>query len=235
MMTMQRVVHSLNEHPCRIRIAISLFAALALLLPCTSGFAINGNILAAPYKMIDFHSSEKHFNSLQTRLRKETKAMQSRYRIKLYSQNGDGTNNDGDINSQDNFKPNKRSVARAGGRKSKIGKPPNPNNNRNTNSNSLGFLRQWAAPLILGALLLKFIFGGLFSPNPNVVYYSRSVYQSTTYSRDGNVETQRKETFQSNIPGLVERSTDARGSVSIENEFGDLDDEILDAFNIRAW
>jgi hypothetical protein len=53
--------------------------------------------------------------------------------------------------------------------------------------------------------------------------------------RDGNVETKRKETFQSNIPGLVEKSKDGVGTISIEDEIGEIEDELLDAFGIRGW
>ena len=235
MVTRKRIAHTSIGCPCRTRIVI--FLALAL-LPSTAGFAIGGSARPASCKKINSCSSNKRFNLLQTRSqRRDASIVQSQYRNVLYSENGDGTNNDGGTNSQDDITSNKRSVARAGGRRTKTNKPLNLNNNNTTNNNnSLNFLRQWAAPLLILGLLLKFIFGGLFSPNPNVVYYSRSVYQSTTYSRDGNVETKRKETFQSNVPGLVEKSRDLNGNrVTIEDEIGDLEDEIMDAFNIRAW
>jgi hypothetical protein len=132
----------------------------------------------------------------------------------------------------------KKSVARTGGRKPRVVKKKSSDKETNIIATVLS---QWAVPLIIGALLFRFLFGILFpSTNSNYVYYSRSIYQTTTYSRDGNVETKRKETFQSNIPGLVKKSRD--GSISrqnvestIEDEILDVEDEILDAFNIRGW
>jgi hypothetical protein len=85
-------------------------------------------------------------------------------------------------------------------------------------------------------LFLRLLFGNLFGGS-NVVYYSSTVY-STTYSRDGNIETKTKESFESNIPGLVERAKEERsqgnnamrGSYydinSIEDELLDVEDEI---------
>ena len=43
---------------------------------------------------------------------------------------------------------------------------------------------------------------------PSTYYYQSSVYESRIYNADGKVETSRKESFRSNVPGLVEeRST----------------------------
>lgn len=77
----------------------------------------------------------------------------------------------------------------------------------------------------------------------DVVYYSSSVYQSTTYSQDGNVETIRKENFQSNVPGLIEKAKDysqeqnggdERYLDSIDEELMDLEDEIGSLF-FNKW
>ena len=48
------------------------------------------------------------------------------------------------------------------------------------------------------------MFGGS-AGNPHVFYYSRSVYESTRYTKDGNIERTRRKNFQSNIPELVEQ------------------------------
>jgi hypothetical protein len=131
----------------------------------------------------------------------------------------------------------KKSVARTGGRKSRE-KKMRSNDKKST---TMALLRNWAAPLLLFALVLRFSLGGIFfqsSGNPTYVYYSRSVYQSTTYSTDGNVETKRKETFQSNIPGLVERSKDQDSKMlgsALDDEMLDIEDEILNAFSFRSW
>jgi hypothetical protein len=134
----------------------------------------------------------------------------------------------------------KTTVARAGGRR------PKTTSSKSNNSENNGFIaavRQWALPLLALTLFLKFLLGmvGGGSYGPNVVYYSRSVYQSTTYTRDGNVETTRKENFQSNIPELVKRSQqknnidggiDSRGFFDILDQ--DMEDEI-DALLYQKW
>ena len=139
-------------------------------------------------------------------------------------------------------KPKQYSVARVGGRKTK--KKTVNKDATNTNDGLFGVFRQVAFPILLAAVVLKLLFGNLFGgPSPNVVYYSSSVYQSTIY-KDGNVETSRKESFESNIPGLVERARESsqgngdratRGSSyyginSIEDELLDVEDEINSIF-----
>ncbi len=87
---------------------------------------------------------------------------------------------------------------------------------------------------------MRFLFGG-GSNDPNMVYYSRSVYQSTTYTRDGNVETTRRENFQSNIPELVKQSQkkynndegiESRGLFDIIDK--EMDDE-MDSLLYQKW
>lgn len=135
---------------------------------------------------------------------------------------------------------NKTTVARAGGRRPKASSPKskNPDNN-----GLIAAVRQLALPLLALTLILRFLLGmfGGGSYGPNVVYYSRSVYQSTTYTQDGNVETTRKENFQSNIPELVKRSQqqnandggiDGRGYFDILDQ--DMEEEI-DALLYQKW
>mmetsp|Transcript_15770 Transcript_15770/g.30213 ORF Transcript_15770/g.30213 Transcript_15770/m.30213 type:complete len:262 (-) Transcript_15770:597-1382(-) len=147
----------------------------------------------------------------------------------------------------------KYSVARAGGRKANnfIRTDVLPKVDK-TEKGLVALLSQWAVPLVVLSLLLRFLFGGIFAgaSNSNVVYYSRSVYQSTTYSKDGNAETIRKESFQSNMPGLKERMEETTRKNGIENmgqrskssyldtnvddELADLEDEI-DTLLFRGW
>ena len=56
-------------------------------------------------------------------------------------------------------------------------------------------------------MILRFLFGmfGGSAGNPHVFRYSRSVYESTRYTKDGNIERTRRKNFQSNIPELVEQ------------------------------
>ena len=83
-------------------------------------------------------------------------------------------------------------------------------------------------PLCLLLALVKFLFGGSGRRDGGVVYYSSSVYQSTTYSRDGNVETTRKEDFRSNVPGLAERAREYSQEQSRDNAnyFGSVEKEL---------
>eukprot|EP00984_Skeletonema_dohrnii_P024369 scaffold13485_cov110-Skeletonema_dohrnii-CCMP3373.AAC.2 len=136
--------------------------------------------------------------------------------------------------SNQNEPGSKKSTARIGGRRAK--KQKAEKEDKITNDGPFAIIRQLAIPIVLVTLFLRLLFGNLFGGS-NVVYYSSTVYQSTTYSRDGNIETKRKESFESNIPGLVERSKERsqgnsalRGSYydinSIEDELLDVEDEI---------
>ena len=137
----------------------------------------------------------------------------------------------------------KYSTARIGGRRAKKQKVKKDDN---TNDGPLStFIRQVGIPILLLTLFLRLLFGNLFGGGSNVVYFSSTVYQSTTYSRDGNIETKRKESFESNIPGLVERAKERsqkydndksalRGSYydinAIEEDLLDAEDEISSIF-----
>ena len=137
----------------------------------------------------------------------------------------------------------KHSTARLGGRRVKKQKAKKVDTT-NTNDGVFATIRQ-IATIVLATLLLRFLFGNIFGGSGNVVYYSSSVYQSTTYSIDGKTETKRKESFESNIPGLVERAKErsqgnngngaTRGSYydidsDIEDELLDVEDEINSIF-----
>ena len=167
--------------------------------------------------------------------------------ISLLAASSDGNNqgDGGEPSTDANTNPARKkiSVARAGGRKRKGGRKQKPKSVTKDAEDSGGIfstIQQLLLPLFLVSLILKLLFGFLFggNSNPNVVYYSSSVYQSTTYTRDGNVETTRKESFNSNIPGFVEnaRESSQRGFRdsdsdnyyldSIEDDLADLEDEI---------
>ena len=137
--------------------------------------------------------------------------------------------------SNQNEPGSRKSTARIGGRRAK--KQKAEKEDKITNDGPFAIIRQLAIPIVLVTLFLRLLFGNLFGGS-NVVYYSSTVYQSTTYSRDGNIETKTKESFESNIPGLVERAKEERsqgnnamrGSYydinSIEDELLDVEDEI---------
>ena len=130
-----------------------------------------------------------------------------------------------------------KTIARAGGRR------PRTTTSKSKNSDNNGFivaLRQWAIPLFAMSIILRFLFGG-GSNDPNMVYYSRSVYQSTTYTRDGNVETTRRENFQSNIPELVKQSQkkyNNDGGIESRGFFDIIDKEMdneIDSLLYQKW
>ena len=91
-----------------------------------------------------------------------------------------------------------------------------------------------------GSVIFRLLSGIL---TPNVVYYSSSYYSSTTYNKDGNVETTRKSEFKSNIPNIVEKSKEYSQSQQERNYRDDsitidirdeLDDEI-NSFLYQKW
>lgn len=107
-------------------------------------------------------------------------------------------------------KKDKRTVARAGGRRPRTDqktKQPEATKKRIPEKDLFSLIRDFALPLCLLSVILRFLFGmfGGSAGNPHVFYYSRSVYESTTYTKDGNIERTRRENFQSNIPELVEQ------------------------------
>ena len=123
-------------------------------------------------------------------------------------------------------------VARAGGRRPRSHKQTNiPKTKNNGNDNIFALFRQWALPLLCLIAILRLFFGMFGStnsnPNENVVYYSRSVYQSTTYTQDGNVETKRRESFQSNVPSLVEKYGNDGTDIAIGDDLDDRIDNML--------
>jgi hypothetical protein len=112
------------------------------------------------------------------------------------SHEGRGMNFDDQTNSTDKY-----TVARAGGRRPRTdARSKKPDRNR-----FFQLIRDFALPLCLLTVILRFLlsmFGGS-AGDTGVVYYSHSVYQSTSYTKDGNIERTMRENFQSNIPGLV--------------------------------
>lgn len=141
----------------------------------------------------------------------------------------------------------KYSAARVGGRRTK--KHTIQTDKTNTTHGLFAIIRQLAIPILLVSIFLRLLFGNLSGgTNPNVVYYSSRVYQSTTYSRDGNIETKRKESFESNIPGLVEKARErsqksvnsaTRGSYyninsALEDVLIDVEDDINSIFG-KKW
>jgi hypothetical protein len=115
------------------------------------------------------------------------------------SHNGSGMNFDDQTNSTEKY-----TVARAGGRRLRT----DAKSKRRDANRFFPLIRDLALPLCLLSVVLRFLFGmfGGSAGNPGVVYYSHSVYQSTSYSKDGKIERTMRESFQSNIPELVEHA-----------------------------
>ena len=123
------------------------------------------------------------------------------------SHEGKGMNFDALTNSTNK---DKCTVARAGGRRPRTdeqSKQPVATKKRIPENGFFSLIRDFALPLCLLSVMLRFLFGvfGGSAGNPHVFYYSRSVYESSTYTKDGNIERTRRENFQSNIPELVEQ------------------------------
>lgn len=129
-------------------------------------------------------------------------------------------------------------VARAGGRRLRIDpklKQPDATKKRIDGNGIFSLIRDFALPLCVLTVILRFLFG-MFGGNagsPHGVYYSRSIYQSTTYTNDGNIERIRRENFQSNIPELVRQSKEYKQEknardIDYESYFNIIDSEFDD-------
>jgi hypothetical protein len=57
------------------------------------------------------------------------------------------------------------------------------------------------------------------------------VYQSTSYTKDGKVETTRKENFQSNVPELVKQAK-VKESTEKKDFFNIIDDNLEDGIDL---
>lgn len=184
------------------------------------------------YRQAVYYSTAKR---IFLRLRSGKSNRRAKISVLLASDNGSGDSNENesafgeaDKGSADSSttRGRKVSVSRMGGRRGK-GKHPDLQGIKSGESenNDVWSFARLGVSLALAFLILRSLLGGLFG---NTVYYSTSVYQSVTYSSDGKVETTTKESFSSNIPGLVERSrSDGKGSVEIESNQM-IDEEVLD-------
>ena len=78
--------------------------------------------------------------------------------------------------------------------------------NKNDTASRGGSNALWKllAPLAGLALILRLLFGGGGgSGNSNFYYYQSSSYESSVVTGDGRVDTARKKSIRSNIPGLI--------------------------------
>ena len=134
------------------------------------------------------------------------------------------------------------SFSRAGGRSRKRRRTKsdiNKADRRDTSASSIfstiaGMVKR-AFPLLILLTLMKGLLSFLFSGmNSNVVYYSRTVYESTSYDENGEIERFRKENVRSNVPSMISDKNLLRGSNRARSYVGDeglyysnaLDDEL---------
>ena len=118
------------------------------------------------------------------------------------------SNEDGEeeSNSKDNslVPSNSKSTRRAGGRvRSKKRLSKKKNDLVESPQNLLGWVKTIGVPFVALWILSQMFLGGE-SSSSNVYYYQSSVYQSSVYGPDGRVDTAKKQSVRTNIPGLVD-------------------------------
>lgn len=134
-------------------------------------------------------------------------------------------------------------MARAGGRRPRFDHKSRSNQLDVVKERILSLIGDFGLPLLIMIVALRLIFDDGSTDNPKVVYYSRSVYQSTSYTKDGKVETTRKDNFQSNVPELVkqakvkESKQQLRGGAEEKDFFNIIDDNLEDEidFIFKKW
>ena len=122
-------------------------------------------------------------------------------------------------------------MARAGGRRPRFDQKSRSNQLDVVKERIFSLIGDFGLPFLIMIVALRLIFGGGSTDNPNVVYYSRSVYQSTSYTKDGKVETTRKENFQSNVPELVKQAK-VKESTEKKDFFNIIDDNLEDGIDL---
>lgn len=68
-----------------------------------------------------------------------------------------------------------------------------------------GWLKTFALPIAIVWILGQVLFGR-GDTSSDYYYYQSSVYESSVYGSDGRVDTARKSSVRSNVPGLIDRS-----------------------------
>jgi hypothetical protein len=80
------------------------------------------------------------------------------------------------------------------------------------------FVLWTASALLLWVLVMGRIFNSSINASSSYVYYQSSVVESRIIGPDGNVQTSRKETYQSNMPDLVRERLKRQQQRSSTNE-----------------
>jgi len=117
------------------------------------------------------------------------------------------------------------SSKRAGGRVKNKNKDKGEEAKYNSNP-IVNFASKVLALLLLLKVASSLLFGG-FSNSGNFVYYESSTYEMTTRNADGKIETTRKQSIKSNLPGLKQdlQNTKDVGRM-IESEQQQVDAEV---------
>lgn len=136
-----------------------------------------------------------------------------------------------DTNIDATIQSKKYTMARAGGRRPRFDQKSRSNQLDVVKERIFSLIGDFGLPFLIMIVALRLIFGGGSTDNPNVVYYSRSVYQSTSYTKDGKVETTRKENFQSNVPELVKQAK-VKESTEKKDFFNIIDDNLEDGIDL---
>jgi hypothetical protein len=144
-----------------------------------------------------------------------------------------------DTNIDATIQSKKYTKARAGGRRPRVVDLQSRSNQLDVVKERIfSLIGDFGLPFLIMIVALRLIFGGGSTDNPNVVYYSRSVYQSTSYTKDGKVETTRKENFQSNVPELVKQAKvkgnnqQLRGGAEEKDFFNIIDENLEDEIDL---
>ena len=143
-----------------------------------------------------------------------------------------------DTNIDATIQSKKYTMARAGGRRPRFDQKSRSNQLDVVKERIFSLIGDFGLPFLIMTVALRLIFGGGSTDNPNVVYYSRSVYQSSLYTKDGKVETTRKENFQSNVPELVKQAKvkgskqQLKGGAEEKDFFNIIDDNLEDGIDL---
>ena len=124
--------------------------------------------------------------------------------------------------NKDQYTKNRMLQRHIGGRRKNVRKSNTVSTNlKATMDNILSKHRKVLLWLASAAFLWIFFFSRLFGgtgASPNYVYYQSSVIERRVVGPDGNVETSRKESFQSNLPDLVRQQRQNSQSAKDINE-----------------
>lgn len=104
--------------------------------------------------------------------------------------------NDNDSNDHDSCPAPRRAGGRA--------RLKSPSGNKKTPSKIPGWLTTLALPVAVVWFIGQLLFGGRGGSSSDYYYYQSSVYESRVYGAGGRVDTARKSSVRSNIPGLIE-------------------------------